>query len=216
MDRARIEKETDIERLRQIALVLESETRLLYRRVAELRSELAGARGKDKREQLELELQMLQERLAERDAELFGTSRSERRGRRGKGKDKKGRKKQTGHGPTPQPDVEHQTVEHTLDEADTICPACGDELHPKEGWYEESEEIGVVRRFYVLRHHRQQKYGCRGCGHLETAPGPVKLVKGGRYGLDFTIQVALDKHVLCPAAHKTCLSTATWAANSSV
>ena len=41
--------------------------------------------------------------------------------------------------------------------------------------------------------HRRQKYRC-GCGAcVETAPGPPKLRPGGRYSLDFAIEVAVPE-----------------------
>ena len=42
---------------------------------------------------------------------------------------------------------------------------------------------------------QQQKYVCRCGGCVETAPGPERAVKGGRYSLAFAIKVALDKYL---------------------
>lgn len=193
-----IQHEKDIERLRRIALVLATENDVLYSRVSALRAELAVARNED-RAQLELELKIIKEQLAQRDAELFG-SRSERRGPpaqdgegRSKGK-KKERKKQTGHGPTPQPKLPRVPVTHTLGADEQVCPCCGKKLRPKPDQFETSEEIHVVERIFCIREHNRQKYGCSECGHIETAPGPEKLVPGGRYSLEFAVQVAVDKY----------------------
>src|SRR5207244_8182532 len=70
--------ETDLERLRQMALLLEAENARLHRRLVELTRALAEAKGAA-HTQLELEIQRLQEQLAARNRALFGPS-SERRG----------------------------------------------------------------------------------------------------------------------------------------
>ena len=69
--------ETDLERLRQMALLLEAENARLHRRLVELTRALATATG-GAQAQLELD-QRLQEQLAARTRALFGPS-SERRG----------------------------------------------------------------------------------------------------------------------------------------
>src|SRR5437867_6309523 len=70
--------ETDLERLRQMALLLEAENARLHRRLVELTRALAEAKGAA-HAQLELEIARLQEQLAARNRALFGPS-SERRG----------------------------------------------------------------------------------------------------------------------------------------
>ena len=55
--------------------------------------------------------------------------------------------------------------------------------------------IDVVERQFVLKKIKRQKYTCRGCGHIDTALGPLKLRKTRRYTLDFTVEVALDKYL---------------------
>ena len=69
--------ETDIERLRQAALLLEQENTRLFRRLEALVAELAEARGEDARS-LQLEIECLKEQLASRTKALFGDT-SERR-----------------------------------------------------------------------------------------------------------------------------------------
>ncbi len=70
--------ETDLERLRQMALLLEAENTRLHRRLVELTRALAEAKGAAQA-QLELEIARLQEQLAARTRALFSPS-SERRG----------------------------------------------------------------------------------------------------------------------------------------
>jgi len=50
----------------------------------------------------------------------------------------------------------------------------------------------VERSFRVVRHKRQ-KYRCRCGAGIETALGPDKLVAGGRYSIDFAVDVAIAK-----------------------
>jgi hypothetical protein len=71
--------ETDVERLRQMALLLAAENARLHRRLVELTRALADAKGAAGQAQLELEIARLQEQLAARTRALFGPS-SERRG----------------------------------------------------------------------------------------------------------------------------------------
>ena len=45
----------------------------------------------------------------------------------------------------------------------------------------------------VVRHKRK-KYRCSCGGCVETAPGPDKLIPGGRYSIDFAVSVAIAKY----------------------
>jgi hypothetical protein len=48
---------------------------------------------------------------------------------------------------------------------------------------------------YRLVKVKQRKYTGRCGGAVETAPGPERAIKGGRYSLDFAIEVATDKYL---------------------
>src|SRR5207249_4343100 len=61
--------------------------------------------------------------------------------------------------------------------------------------FEESELIDVIEVSYRVVKVKQQKYACRCGGALETAPGPERAAKGGRYSLDFAIKIAIDKYL---------------------
>ena len=76
----RIETETDIERLRQVALLQRAELDRLYQRLAQLTEELARARGQDAIVALQLELTAIREQLEARTRALFGPA-SEKRPR---------------------------------------------------------------------------------------------------------------------------------------
>lgn len=177
--------------LRQYAKQLELEVSRLYQRITELTEELAKAQGKDATKAIQLELQHIKEQLEARNKALFGPS-SEKMNRK---KEKKSKKPKTGHGPTPQPELPIVEVTHDLDEADKVCTECGGELGPFEGQDETSEEIAVIERKYVVRRHIQQKYRCTCGACIETALGPDKLIKGGRYSIDFAVQVVIDKYL---------------------
>ena len=62
------------------------------------------------------------------------------------------------------------------------------------GQFEESEEIDSLERQFVLVRHKRKKYRCRCGGCVETAPAPEKLIKGGRYSIDFAVSVAVAKY----------------------
>ena len=101
---------------------------------------------------------------------------------------------QPGHGPSPQVNLPSVDQVHELPEAERDCSACGGTLDAMDGQYEESEEITVTERSYTLVLHRRQKYRCRCNGCVATAPGPLKLIPGGRYSLDFASHVAISKY----------------------
>ena len=191
----RLREEKDVERLRQAALLLEAENRRLTTRLVELTRQLMNARGEDA-SALQLKLAELERQLAQARAELFGPS-SEKRPRAEAdapapeaGEEKPPR----GHGPRQQK-LPVEEVVHQLEEADRQCPQCGGALAEMKGCFEEAEEVDVVERRFVLKRHRRQKYRCACNACVETAPGPAKLVEGGRYSLDFAIEVVVAKYL---------------------
>jgi transposase len=188
----RIEREDDVDALRRMALSLVRENQRLVSRLVELQKELAKATGKDKA-QLELELAALEKKLAAATAESTGNPKNERRGNG----DQKGdgpKPPQTGHGPKPQPALAIQEKLYELDAADLVCPSCGAELGKWKGETDDSEEIDVVERRFVIVRHRRQKYRCD-CGHCETALGPRRWLSGGRYSSAFAIAVVIGKYL---------------------
>ncbi len=190
-DVVRIDSERDIEVLRQAAQILDSENRRLIEKNVELTRKLLEVQGLDQGK-LQLKLVELKEQLERRSQELFGDSSERRHRTRDDGAPP--RQQQRGHGPRPQPQLPLVDVVHTLDVGDTKCPQCGGELAPWEGQFEESEEVDVVERHFVLKKHKRQKYRCSCNAWIETAPAPLKLTPGGRYSLDFAIEVAVGKY----------------------
>ena len=63
------------------------------------------------------------------------------------------------------------------------------------GQFEESEVVTVVKRRFVIERQRRQKYRCRCNANVVTAPAATKLQSGGRYSVEFGIEVAISKYL---------------------
>jgi transposase len=151
-------------------------------------AELAEASGEDARS-LQLEIAHLREQLASRAKAFFADS-SERRSLGGQQTVQGSKKPRPGRGPREQRNLPIVEVVH---EPDQVCPSCGGDLEPTQGQFEEADEIDVVERSFRVVRHKRQKYRCR-CGEkIETALGPEKLVPGGRYSIDFAVDVVIAK-----------------------
>lgn len=202
VERDEIVRETDPEKLRSAALALhqrsarlEAENAVLLRRITELTTELAAATDKDRQLALGLEIRRINEQLAARNRELFGPSRSERRpAPEGETAEDKPKRKAKGHGPTKQTRLPVTEVVHRRDDTDGHCPGCKQDQPEMAGQTEDSEQITIIERTLVLCVHKRQKYRCKLCGRIDTAPGPKPLVPGGRYAPEFGVAVAVDKY----------------------
>ena len=184
-------REKDVERLRSAALLLESENRRLVAQVMALTRKLSAASGEDARD-LQHRIEELEQQLAKRNRMLFSPSSEQRPSPK---PEKRRDTPQTGHGPKPQPRLAVVENTHTLDAADKVCNSCGGELDEWEGQTEDSEEIDVLVRKFVVVKHRRQKYRCKCGGCVETALAPQKLFEGARYSIDFAIEVAVQKYL---------------------
>lgn len=187
-----LENETDLATLQQAVRLLEQENRKLLRLNLELRQALAEAKG-ERAQQIEMQIAALEQTLASRNRALFGDS-SERRAQDEEHKESPAEKEpKTGHGPRQQelPMIERI---HDLDEADRVCTSCGGQLEEWLGQYEESTEVDILERRFVQLRHKRKKYRCACGGCVETAPGPLKLMPGGRYSIDFAISTAVAKY----------------------
>lgn len=176
--------------IRRAANVLERENRKLIHKNAKLESRVRELEGKQPT-QLELRIAELERQLAERNRLLFGdkTERRQRTDREGHAAADK-----RGHGPQSQPELPIVEEQHQLDEADQACPSCGGTLEPWDGQSEDSDEVDVIERRFVIVRRRRQKYRCK-CGScVETAPGPARLIPGGRYSARFATAVAIAKY----------------------
>lgn len=178
--------ESDIERLRQLTLLLEAEVERLLKVIAKLSKQLEKATGKPGQLEIALKtLESLKERakdVAKEKAEIA----------------KRVPKKRTSYGPTEQPQLKQSTIVGVLDEADQVCPECGDPLKAWGERAEHSELIDVIAIEYKLVKVERQKYRCDCCGHIETALPPTEISRfqdGGRYSTGFVAQVIVDKYV---------------------
>lgn len=190
-----IEHIDDAATLKELLRVYAAENSRLHARLQELVRENAELKGKGPQEQLTLELAKIQEQMAALQKRLFGDS-SERRPPTDVPEDEERPKpKQKGHGHQPQPDLRRQEVMLELEPEELVCGECRGQLQAIPDMTEDSEQITVIRREFVVQEIRRQKYRCR-CGFgLHTAPVPIKHIPGGRYSLDFAIEVALDKYL---------------------
>jgi len=180
-----IEREQDIERLRTVARLQKSQLEhlisLLARKCAEL-EKLKGGGG-----ELQIALKLLEE--AQQEAAKLDEPAAPA------GTKKKTKGEQRGHGPTEQSSLPRVPLRCELGETERECPSCQGTLKPLAGQVERSEMIDVVELKYQVVEVERQKYVCACGGAVETAPGPVRAIDGGRYSLRFAMKVAFDKYV---------------------
>jgi len=187
----RIDQITDLEQMRQVASLLEAENTRLHERLETLVTQLAALQGKSGSELLQLELLKLQEQMAALQRRMFGRS-SEKSPHT---PETQKSKPQRGHGPKAQPQLPIVERRHELAECDRACIICKGQLVPLGDQTEDSESVGVVQRRFVLVKDKRVKYRCCTClSVVETAPGPVKLIPGGRYSLEFAIEIVVQKY----------------------
>ena len=179
----------DVDTLRQAAILLEKTVISQQRTIATLKLENARLRGDATPAQLELDL--IKEQLEALKKRVFAPS-SEKRPHQGEAA---APARRNGHGPKPQPLLPISTVTHTLPEDKRVCPVCAGQLVPMGEQVEASEEITVVDVSYELVTHRRQKYRCTCNAAVVTAPGPLKLIPGGRYSVEFAVHVAEAKYL---------------------
>lgn len=186
----RIEGERDIEQLRAKALVLLQENARLSKKMVELLKENLALKGMSP-QQLQQALELIDEELNRTKAEP--ETRSPSSERRGSSAGSSEKKEQTGHGPKAQPRLPVVEQLHELDAADQVCGECGGQLEWWPGQDDETEEVDVVERRFVMKKHVRRKYRCK-CGCIEMPDMPTRLVPGGRYSNDFAVEVADDKY----------------------
>jgi transposase len=187
-----IETEQNIEILREVARLLLNEIEALHERLRKLTAEKLRLQGADA-QALQLEIDQLQELLARREREIFGAS-SEKRPRPASEAAAEPADR-SGHGPREQKQLPLVEVLHELPETERCCGQCGGTLAAMGKQVEEYEEVTVIERSFQLVRHRRQKYRCRCNGTVVTAPGPARLVPGGRYSAEFAAEVAISKYL---------------------
>lgn len=174
-----------------MARLLWRENEALHERLRKLTAEKLRLQGADA-QALQLEIDQLQELLARREREIFGAS-SEKRPRPSEAAPAPAER--NGHGPREQKQLPIVEAHHELPEAERSCPQCGGTMAAMGEQTEEYEEITVIERSFRVVRHRRQKYRCRCNGSVVTAPGPARLIPGGRYAPEFAIEVAIGKYL---------------------
>lgn len=191
----RIEQITDLDTARQVAQLLEKENARLHARLQALALENAALRGQEGQEQYQLEVVRLQEQMAALNKKLFAASSEKQKHSKPDDMQAEGKKSTPPEGRREQKELPIEEVVHKLDDADLICE-CGKTLCEWADQSEDSEEIDIVQRSFVLKKHVRKKYRCS-CGAAPvTAEGPVRMPGGGLYSLDFAIEVAFGKYGL--------------------
>ena len=185
----RIKNEHDLETLRQIALLVDSENQRLVDENVRLRVELARVHGVTETKQLELSVL---KQLQEKRESIY---RIDEKRSRNKTKAKKKKKSKKGHGPREQPHLPVIDRVIELAEAEKKCSVCDGELGEMSGQFEESEVVTVVKRSFVIERQRRKKYRCRCNANVVTAPAATKLQAGGRYSVEFGVDVAVSKYL---------------------
>ena len=180
-----MEKETNIEVLRSACGAYDRAVRQLTSKVQELAQQLADLQDLQAA-QIALDLPDIEpastHRKAEKPSDPAPSSEPE----------SAPRMPQKGHGPTPQPEL---PIEESFFRwsKNPPCSSCGRLMDPWLGQYEDSEEITVVETCFKIKLQRRQKYRCQCNASVVTAPGPPKLIPGGRYSVDFAVHSAVSK-----------------------
>lgn len=186
------DKIEDLDLLRKHAKLATLERDLFKRQAKELAEELARLKGEKSPEQLAFEAMKLAEQLAKLRHKIFGDS-SERRPRTPGAAPEK--KPKTGHGPTNQPTLPKRDVHHRLADDERTCPVCQGTLEEMGEVTEDADEVTVEKRQFVVLGHKRHKYRCRCNAVVKTAPGPLRLIPGGRYSIDFAVALEIDKRL---------------------
>lgn len=190
---ADIDSTRDVDTLRQMAKLLEFENGLLAKRIEELALENAALRGDEAPKQLEFEVETLTEQVDRFQRAMFGDS-SEKRPRTTKEAGEAGERAKSGHGRTPQPDLDISTDYVELDKDKRICDTCNGTLAPVEGLTDDSEHVSMVQRCFKLNRVKRQKYRCK-CETLLAADKVRTLVPGGRYAVEVACHIAVEKYL---------------------
>jgi transposase len=190
----RLEEEKDIERLRSIALLYESQMKHVLAQLASKCAELDALKGQSG-EELQQVLKLIEKTNAAAAGEPAETKQGTSHGRPREFAAKAEDKEQTGHGPTEQPALPHVDREYKLDPSQAVCSSCGNAVKEMMGQAECSEMIDLIDIKYQVVNVRRQKYVCNCGAHVATAPGPGRAIEGGRYSLGFGVKVAFDKYV---------------------
>ncbi len=179
-----LERESDIEELRRVAMALHAQLQHTIRQLKRKCDQLAFYTGN--KEELQQTLALIEQ--------LTGQAKAAEEAAKNP-RPKASPKPRSKSGPTAQPDLPHVPHPCTLDDADRQCPSCGGALKPMGDQAETSELVDVVEVSYRILDVHQQKYVCACGGCVETAPGPDRALPGSRYSLAFAIKAVIDKYL---------------------
>jgi len=172
---------------------LEVDLDFFRKRNAEMAKEIARLKELSP-EELQRELVRQREQLGRLRHKVFGASTERRPSPQPPGPEPD-KKPQRGHGPTPQTRLPTREVHHRLAADERECPACKGTLEEMGDQTDDTEEITVEKRRFFVNKHRQHKYRCRCNSAIKTAPGPLRLILGGRYSVDFAVALEIDKRI---------------------
>lgn len=182
-------KENDKDVLRAFVSHLKEQNVLLEKEVNALRIE--KLQDEELRHKLSEELVLIRQRIfASKEEKKANKARNQK-------KKKKGKLPHNQSKNIPIEDQElnldEEIVEYKLEDS-TCCPKCGsDKFSEMNNCHEESSEFEVIERRYLLKRHKRQKYACKGCSKISTAPGGVKLTPGGEFSIQIATQIVADK-----------------------
>jgi transposase len=102
--------------------------------------------------------------------------------------------KRKGHGRQALPkDLPRQRTEHTLPEAERICPCCG-EVCQKFG-EDVSEQLDYIPASLFVRQHVRFKYACSKChDHVTVGHVPIAIINKGLPGPGLLAQIVASKY----------------------
>jgi transposase len=188
-----IEQIEDFGTMKLHARHLAFELEFFQKRNAEMAKEIARLKELSP-EQLQREIARQGEQLTKLRRKVFGAS-TERRPNPAP-PDKPEKKPKRGHGPTTQTKLPKREVHHRLADDERECPVCQGMLEEMGELTEDAEEITVEKRRFFVDKHLRHKYRCGRCNSVvKTAPGPLRLILGGRYSVDFAIALEIDKRI---------------------
>jgi transposase len=102
--------------------------------------------------------------------------------------------KRKGHGRQPLPkDLRRERTEHTLPEAERICPCCG--VVCQKFSEDVSEQLDYIPASLFVRQHVRFKYACPKChDHVTVGHVPIAIVNKGLPGPGLLAQIAACKY----------------------
>jgi transposase len=102
--------------------------------------------------------------------------------------------KRPGHGRKKLPaDLPRRRIEHTLPEADRLCPCCGDVC--KKFGEEVREQLDYQPASLFVQQHVRFKYACSKChDHVTAAPPPPAVIDKGLPGSGLLAQIVASKY----------------------